>query len=100
MSFLAKLPSLERSMLIYGVGGYTAWSFLYSVTRSAPAPEKKVEEVKAAAAPVAETVKAAAAPAAASSPLKLEGPNDPAVLFALQDIQSRLQVIEKALQVE
>ncbi len=108
MAFLAKLPAVEKQMLIYGVGGYTVWSLGMALM-----PSKKAhaaaghEEAHGAAAHGAAAHGAAEhksehaakveVPAAHAAAHALSGPNDPMVLFALQDIQSRLALIEKAL---
>jgi hypothetical protein len=103
MAFLAKLPALEKQMLIYGVGGYSLWSLGMAVlpSKKAHAAAAQHDEAHGAAAhAAAEQHKgehAPAAHAAAAAAPALAGPNDPMVLFALQDIQSRLSLIEKAL---
>jgi len=112
MQFLKTLPSVERNLLAFGVGGYSIGAVLYS----AMTPSSKSEPAKheasssdtspqgtSAAAKAAQNGKTTASSGEAAadpllgSDLKLEGPNDPMVLFALQDIQSRLSIIEKAL---
>uniref|UniRef100_A0A7S2R6S6 Uncharacterized protein n=1 Tax=Mucochytrium quahogii TaxID=96639 RepID=A0A7S2R6S6_9STRA len=108
MSFLQSLKPIERK-LVYGVGAYGVVGFLYSAVNRAsakpeekpapapaPAPAPKAVEAAPAPAPVVVHKPVATATPAASSP-SFEGPNDPAVLFALQDIQTRLSLIEKAL---
>ena len=103
MAFLAGLNSLEKQLVIYGVGGYTVWSFGMSLmpNKHAHAEEAHAAPVAQAAAPAPAAAAAApAAPAAAAAVAAapaFSGANDPAVLFALQDIQTRLSVIEKAL---
>ena len=109
MAFLGKLPALEKQMLIYGVGGYSVWALGMAVlpSKKAHAAAAQHDEAHGAAAhAAAEQHKGEHAPAApaahaahaahAAAPA-LAGPNDPMVLFALQDIQSRLSLIEKAL---
>ncbi|GBG31680.1 Hypothetical Protein FCC1311_079052 [Hondaea fermentalgiana] len=107
MSFMAALPSLEKQLLIYGVGGYSVCSLLYSVTHKPAAAEKQVEapaapkeSPKEAVKDIKEAVKEVAPSGSSFKSGSSDAAKDPAVLFALQDIQSRLSVIEKALHVE
>ena len=114
-SFFSKLSSFEKQLLIYGVGGYTVWSAGMAI-RGDPAKRHNHEESECDG----KNVKDAAASSSRNgstqvveqlnnvttnsiskvsneSVIELTGPNDPMVLFALNDIQSRLTVIEKAL---
>mmetsp|Transcript_2165 Transcript_2165/g.3599 ORF Transcript_2165/g.3599 Transcript_2165/m.3599 type:complete len:103 (+) Transcript_2165:177-485(+) len=100
MAFLAGLNSVERQLVMYGVGGYSLWSLAMCATAPKAHAEAHAEPAAAPkpAAVVEDKTKSVAAAAAtpASAPA-FEGKNDPMVLFALQDIQGRLATIEKAL---
>ena len=96
-AFFAGLNQFEKNLVIYGVGGYSITSILDGAL--GPKPHNHEAHHESHAAPAAAATPAAAPVAAAATPAVTEykGKSDPMILFALQDIQSRLAVIEKAL---
>ena len=113
-SFFSKLPSFEKQLVIYGIGGYSVWALGTRLTGDPTLKHahenvsKNKKEKKSNSCDGDGTThnfddkrdskgQLDSLKTASMKTNELSGANDPMVLFALQDIQSRLTVIEKAL---
>lgn len=100
MAFRA-LPGFDQKLLTYGVGGYAIVAMAYSVVapKEAPvaAPAPAPAAAPAAAAAVASAANSVSSMPAAAASAGLESGELIKVLFAVEDIQKRLMLIEKIL---